>query len=617
VSAQPTPEFKSAAALFNHLHDIGVRLNLGPDGTLRPVPGFKITPDLETEIGRFRAELIAMISGTPPSPTPLHPHRIAVDAHGIVGALADAIGAADFFAVDAGGRLYRYCTGVYHADGERHVAHRAQELLEEWGERKRWSTHRATEVAAYLATAAPTLWERPSLDMLNVENGLLDISDPVHPRLIEHSPDYLSDVQLPITYDPTAVCREWEAFSAATLPEDAQDLLFEIAADLMTPERSEQKAILLTGEGSNGKSVALTALTAFIGKRNTASLSLHKLEESRFATTGLLGKLANVCADLPSAHLTGTSVFKTVTGGDAIEAEYKYGTAFAFHPFSRLVFSANHPPRSEDASHAFFRRWLVVPFDKTFEGKAAVSRKVLDARLADPRELSGVLNRAVALLPRLRAHGFTETPSMRAAWQEFREVTDPFSVWLDTAVVRASRAFVRKNELLAAFNRHNESSGRPMTTATGFSLALKRAIPGLTDAQKEFGDGKKWVWLGIGLGTPPSPTDPPPAHGSHGSHGLPLLFQEKEKNNDNNRQNRVNRVTRDEDVPDAMTDTSVMSHREMEGWTKDIASGWGSPPGDLARAKAAAKAHLHLTIPADATEMMTAHLILAATKGGA
>jgi len=358
-------------------------------------------------------------------------------------------------------------------------------------------------------------------------------------------------------------------------------------------------------------------LTAFIGKRNTASLSLHKLEESRFATTGLLGKLANVCADLPSAHLTGTSVFKTVTGGDAIEAEYKYGTAFAFHPFSRLVFSANHPPRSEDASHAFFRRWLVVPFDKTFEGKAAVSRKVLDARLAAPRELSGVLNRAVALLPRLRAHGFTETASMRAAWQEFREVTDPFSVWLDTAVVRNSRAFVRKNELLSAFNRHNESSGRPMTTATGFSLALKRAIPGLMDAQKEFGDGKKWVWLGIGLGTPPSPTDPPPAHGSHGSHGLPLLFQEKEKNNDNNRQNRVNRVTPDEDMQDVMTDTSVMSRREMEGWTKDIGSGWGSPPGDLARAKSAAKAHLHLTIPADATEMMTAHLILAATKGGA
>ncbi len=60
-----------------------------------------------------------------------------------------------------------------------------------------------------------------------------------------------------------------------------------------------------------------------------------------------------------------------------------------------------------------------------------------------------------------------------------------------------------------------------------------------------------------------------------------------------------------------------MTRLEMEAWAKDIASGWGSSPEDLARAKAAAKAHLNLTIPDDATEMMTASVILAAMKGGA
>ncbi len=59
-----------------------------------------------------------------------------------------------------------------------------------------------------------------------------------------------------------------------------------------------------------------------------------------------------------------------------------------------------------------------------------------------------------------------------------------------------------------------------------------------------------------------------------------------------------------------------MTRLEMEAWAKDIASDWGSSPENLACAKAAAQAHLHLTIPDDAMEMMTADLILAAMKGG-
>jgi len=69
--------------------------------------------------------------------------------------------------------------------------------------------------------------------------------------------------------------------------------------------------------------------------------------------------------------------------------------------------------------------------------------------------------------------------------------------------------------------------------------------------------------------------------------------------------------------PDASPSGLVpMSRLEMEAWAKDIASDWGSSPDNLAGAKAAALMHLHLTIPADAMEMMTADLILAAMKGG-
>jgi putative DNA primase/helicase len=62
-------------------------------------------------------------------------------------------------------------------------------------------------------------------------------------------------------------------------------------------------------------------------------------------------------------------MFKALTGGDVLSAEYKYHDSFEYVPFAKLVFSANQPPRSDDPTHGFFRRWQVIPFTRTFEGE--------------------------------------------------------------------------------------------------------------------------------------------------------------------------------------------------------------------------------------------------------
>jgi putative DNA primase/helicase len=291
-------------------------------------------------------------------------------------------------------------------------------------------------------------------------------------------------VQIPVAYNPAAVCSAWDIFVSEVFLEDAQALAFELAADLITPSRSAQKALLLLGEGSNGKSTYLRALTAFVGSTNTSGVSLHKLESDRFATARIIGKLANICPDLPSTHLAETSVFKAITGGDDLHAKYKYRESFEFQPYCRLVFSANHVPRSGDASHAFFRRWLVVPFNRTFEPAEQIPREELDARLSSAGELSGVLNRALEVLPRVKREGFTESESMRRAWEEFKTMTDPVSVWLVQNTVEAAGAFVAKSALLAAYNKVCEEHGRAGMTATAFGLAVKRARPGIEDAQR-------------------------------------------------------------------------------------------------------------------------------------
>ena len=232
-----------------------------------------------------------------------------------------------------------------------------------------WSRRLAEEAIEYIRVGAPQLLERPSLDEINVRNGILNVS--TH-QLRAHDPDFLCSVQLPVAFDAAATCLAWERQITETFPEDAAQagIAWEIIAWLMTPDTRIQKALLLLGEGGTGKSTFLRALTEFLGEENVSNLPLHKLETERFSAARLVGKLANICADLPSTHLETSSIFKAITGGDRIAGEYKYGPGFDFTPFARLVFSANQPPRSRDASNAFYQRWTVLPFDRAFEGPA-------------------------------------------------------------------------------------------------------------------------------------------------------------------------------------------------------------------------------------------------------
>ncbi len=415
---------------------------------------------------------------------------------GLTKRLADAILKAHYFARDAGGKLYFFSDGFYKPGGETAVKKAVKHLLEEWKLSKAWSSHQASEAVEYIRVDAPELWDAPQADVMNLSNGLLNVRER---KLKPHDPAFLSAVQLPVAYDPAAACPAWVKFIHEVFPEDAVDLAWQIVAWVMIPDNIRQLAILLLGEGANGKSTFLAAINAFIGRRNVTGLSLHKLESDKFSVARLVGKLANICPDLPSAHLAGTSVFKALTGGDVLAAERKYADSFEFSPFAKLIFSANHAPRSQDSSQAFFRRWLVVPFERTFEPSQQIPRAVLDARLSSPDELSGVLNLALQALRGMCENGFLQSESLRKAWDEFRQSTDPLAVWLDANTLEGPDLLASKDELLKAYNADAERDHRPPMTATALGRALRRLRPAIQDAQRTWNTKLCWVWLGIGL----------------------------------------------------------------------------------------------------------------------
>lgn len=416
---------------------------------------------------------------------------------GLIQKLADSILAPDAFARDAGGLLYHFEDGVYRPTGRRFIEKRVKQLCE-YEAPKSWTPELASRVENWIAVDCPDLWERPPLDVLNVRNGLLNVESRI---LTPHSPEHLSPVQIAAAFNPGARCPNIDRFVKDVFPDDTQHLPAEVVAWLMLPNASIQKAVLLLGEGANGKSVWLNLLLTFLGRENVSALSLHRIEADKFSASRLLGKLCNIGTDLPTAALAGTSMFKALTGGDIISAERKYEASFEFQPFVRLIFSANSPPRSDDSTHGFFRRWMVVPFNKTFNESdpQTVPRAELDARLSQPGELAGLLNRALDALPVIRKGRFNESPSTRAAMDEFRRTTDPLAVWLDQNTIERPDAMVRKDLLRSMYGQVCQEAGRPILGDVQFTGALKRLRPKVQPAQRRV-DGKPTrVFIGLGF----------------------------------------------------------------------------------------------------------------------
>jgi putative DNA primase/helicase len=408
--------------------------------------------------------------------------------------LATEILKTNHFAQDAGGKLYRSNGGAYRQRGDEYIRRAVASHLAAWDDMPSWSSRLANETVELIRVRSPYLWERPPQGVLNLLNGLLDVSTRT---LRPHDPKHLSTIQLPVNFDADAVCPFIDRFIEEIFPNDTTLVPWELVGWLMMPFTGLQKAILLLGDGGNGKSAFLNLVTHFLGKSNVSGVSLHQLEGNRFATAGLVGKLANICADLPSQHLEGTSIFKQIVGEDRLMGENKHGTPFEFDCFARLIFSANEPPRSSDSTSGFYRRWVVIPFDAVIQNP--LPKAQLEARILQPSELSGLLNKALDGLQRIRQQcGFSVSKSMHDAANDFRSTTDPLAVWLDRFTVDDLDCFTSTETLRLAYNADCERRGQRTISDKAFSQAIVRLRPKALRTQKTVGGKRRWGFAGIG-----------------------------------------------------------------------------------------------------------------------
>lgn len=331
-----------------------------------------------------------------------------------------------------------------------------------------------------------------AMDLINVRNGMLDWRNG---KLKPHSPVYLSTFQINAEYNSNSRSYIVDKFLEDVFPSDALNLVEELLGYILLPTTKYQVAFMLLGKGKNGKSTFLKLVAALLGKDNVSHVALHNFSENRFAVAELSGKLLNDYHDLPSKALENSDIFKAIVSGDTVQVERKFGHPFNLKTYARLIFSCNELPRSDDNTYAFFRRWKVVPFFKSFEGKVE-DKNILD-KLTTPEALSALLSHAINGLRRLESNlSFTDCDSVRLATEHYRVVCDQVYEFAQEKLVARKGATLKRAEVFSAYELWAAESGTTPLKIRNFNKRLSE-IMGCSEGRIRVDGAQPHVWFDI------------------------------------------------------------------------------------------------------------------------
>jgi putative DNA primase/helicase len=283
---------------------------------------------------------------------------------------------------------------------------------------------------ASLPAPSPTSREMVSI---NLQNGTFDIGLTHQGIRAAAAANFLTH-ELPFAYDPAALAPLWLAFLDRVVPDKAsQRVLAEYLAYLFiqTAKLKLEKVLLLYGTGANGKSVFFEVITALLGPENVSNYSLSSLtKEPAYARAHLATKVVNYGSELNAGKME-VDTFKRLASGEPVEARLPYGQPFVLTDYAKLIFNCNELPTEVEHTHAFFRRFLIVPFTVTIP--EAEQDKTLAGTIIQ-QELAGVFNWILDGLHRLLdQQGFTSSAAIQAQLDAYKKQADTVRLFLEDA----------------------------------------------------------------------------------------------------------------------------------------------------------------------------------------
>ena len=275
--------------------------------------------------------------------------------------------------------------------------------------------------------------------LINLQNGTFAVdTENICLKPFDRN-DFLT-YQLAFDFLPDAKAPIFQMFLDEVLPDkNNQKVLAEYIGYLFIRHGGDkikiEKALILFGGGANGKSVFFEVINRLLGADNTSNYSLQSItDDTGYYRAKLANKLVNYGSEI-NGKLE-SSLFKQLTSGEPVEARLPYGQPFIMKQYAKLIFNSNELPKDVEHTNAYFRRFLIIPFDVTIPPEK--QDKTLHVKIIE-NELSGVFNWVLDGLKRLlEQKSFTESKTIDNAVEQFKNQSDSVKMFVDDNQYKSS-----------------------------------------------------------------------------------------------------------------------------------------------------------------------------------
>jgi putative DNA primase/helicase len=279
--------------------------------------------------------------------------------------------------------------------------------------------------------------QEPKVDknkvLINLIGGTFEIERGVT-RTREHKAEDFLTYQLPFAYNQYSTANKFQAYLDKVLPDkERQKVIAEYLGYVFIKHGSNilkaEKVLVLYGSGANGKSVLYEIVRALFGSHNVSSFSLESLTDTNgYYRAQIDTKLLNYASEI--SNKMDTTRFKAMISGEPIEARHPSGKAMQLEQYAKMIFNCNELPKDTEQTNAFFRRFLIVPFDIIIP-EAEQNRNLHNEIIES--ELSGVFTWVLKGLSRLLDQkSFSNCIASNRALEKYKTDTDNVKLWLDT-----------------------------------------------------------------------------------------------------------------------------------------------------------------------------------------
>ena len=232
-----------------------------------------------------------------------------------------------------------------------------------------------------------------------------------------------------------------------------------------------QRAIILVGAGANGKGVLATIIERAMPPGSWVAIAPQDFGDE-YRAAMLAGKLLNIVSELPEADILDSGAFKAVISGDPRTARHIRQAPFTFRPVAAHLFAANRLPGTADHTHGFWRRVVVLEFNRVFneaEQESELAKRIIDA------ELPGIVSWFLLGAQRVLANGdYAIPPSSARAVDKWRQSADQVRAFVCACTRRLDagadvRDGVPAEELYRAYRAWSQDNGHRAMASNKFA----------------------------------------------------------------------------------------------------------------------------------------------------